>query len=130
MHEASNEYPQSADFAFGAMALDAGVAFDRKDYDTFLKISTAASEKQPNNPMVVAGVASALACKYAVTGDPAFRKQSEDTLAKAQQLAQRFSEDKASFEAYAERIRYRLATREIMDTKEYNRRFGKQEAKR
>jgi hypothetical protein len=75
-------------------------------------------------------MASALACKYAVTGDPAFRKQSEDTLAKAELLAQRSSEEKSAFEPLAERIRYRLATREILDTDEYNRRFGKQEAKR
>ena len=130
MHQASNEYPQSVALAFAAMALDGGAAFDRKDYDAFLKISMAESEKQPNDPMLVAGVASALACKYAVTGDPAFRKQSEDTLAKAQLLPLRSAAEKSGLDAYAERIRYRLATREIMDTKEYNRRFGKQEAKR
>jgi len=129
MHEASNEYPQSVDLAVAAMAMDGGVAFDRKDYDAFLRISTAELEKEPNNPAVVASVSSALACKYAVTGDPAFRKQSEDTLAKAQVLAQRSAEERSSFDSYSQRIRYRLATREIIDTKEYNRRFGKQEAK-
>jgi tetratricopeptide (TPR) repeat protein len=129
MHEASSEYPQSVDLAVSAMHLDAGVAFDRKDYDAFLRISTAELEKEPNNPAIVAGVSSAMACKYAVTGDPAFRKQSEDTLAKAQVLAQRSAEEKSSFDSYSQRIRYRLATREIIDTKEYNRRFGKQEAK-
>lgn len=130
MHEASDEYPQAADIAVAAMTLDGRAAFDRKDYDAFLRISSAELEKWPNDPSSMAGVASALACKYAITGDPAFRKQSEDTLEKARLLAQRSAEDKSNFEAYAERIRYRLATREILDTYEYNRRFGKQEAKR
>jgi hypothetical protein len=130
MHEASNEYPQSVDFAVLAMTLDGRAAFERKDYDAFLQISKAESDKWPNEPRPMAGVASALACKYAVTGDLVFRKQAEDTLKKAGALAQRSTEDKAEFDAYAERIRYRLATRQILDTNEYNRRFGKQEAKR
>jgi hypothetical protein len=130
MHEASNEYPQEVELAMAAMTLDGAAAFDRKDYDAFLKISISESEKQPNDPILVAGVASALACKYAVTGDPAFRKQSEDILAKAQLLPLRSSAEKSGLEAYTKRIRYRLATREIIDTREYERRFGKQEAKR
>lgn len=130
MHEASNEYPQSVVFAENAAILDGRAAFDRKDYDSFLEISKAASAKWPNDPQRIAGLASALACKYAVTGDQAFRKQSEDTLEKARLLAQRSPEEKTNFDAFAERIRYRLASREILDTEEYNRRFGKQEAKR
>ena len=80
-------------------------------------------EKTPDDPAAAGAVASALACKYAVTGDPEFRKQAEQMLDKAQTLAQQSPQSKASFDEYAERIRYRLQTREIIDKEEYDRRF-------
>src|SRR5262249_30452846 len=129
MHEASAEYPQSDGLAISAMTMDGRAAFERKDYDAFLQISRTGLEKWPNEPREAAGVASALACKYALTGDPQYRKQSEEMLDRAQVLSANSPEDKASFAEYSERIRYRLTTREILDTDEYNRRFRKQEAK-
>jgi hypothetical protein len=129
MHQASDEYPQAPELAASARTLDAGAAFDRKDYDGFLRISQDIWEKNPEDPAAAGAVASALACKYAVTGNPEFRKQAEQTLEKARALAQRSPEDKASFEEYAERIRYRLESREIIDKAEYDRRFRKKEAK-
>jgi hypothetical protein len=122
MREASNEYPQSSDLATSALSLEAGVAFSHKDYDGFLQISRTASEKSPEDPVQAGAVASALACKYAVSGDPEFRKQAEQMIEKARALA-RSPEDKANFEEYAERIRYRLDSRVIIDKTEYNRRF-------
>jgi len=123
MHEASNEYPESQTIALAALTLDSGAAFNRKDYDGFLRLSRTVMEKTPDDPTVVGAVASALACKYAVTGDPEFRRQAEEMLDKAQTLAQRSPESKNSFDEYAERIRYRLQTREIIDKEEYDRRF-------
>jgi hypothetical protein len=129
MREASNEYPQSQGLAASALGLEAGVAFDRKDYDTFLRLSQAALDRTPDNPIVAGQVASALACKYAVTGDPSFRNQAEQMLEKARALSQHSPEEKAAFEEYAERTRYRLQSRVIIDKPEYDRRF-RQEAKR
>ncbi len=123
MHQASREYPQSPVLATNALVLDGEVAFDRKDYDAALTVTKAALAKEPNSPMLMGWVASALASKYAVTGAPEFRTQSEAMLTKAESLSQRDPEVKANFEEYAERIRYRLATREIIDRDEYNRRF-------
>jgi hypothetical protein len=128
MREASNEYPQSEDLASGALALEGGVAFDHKDYDGFLRMYQAAWERHPEDSHLAGGVASALACKYAVTGDPEYRKQAEQMLEKARVLAQRSPEEKADFEEYAERTRYRLESRVIIDKPEYDRRF-RQEAK-
>jgi hypothetical protein len=129
MREASSEYPQSEDLALSALNLELGVAFNHKDYDTFLRLSEAVLARAPGDPMAAGGVASALACKYAVTGDPEYRKQAEQMLEKAKVLAQQSPQAKAAFEEYAERIRYRLESRVIIDKPEYDRRF-RQEAKR
>jgi len=130
MHEASSEYPEAPNLAISARTLDGFVAFDHKDYDAFLRISRAAVENDPQDSQAEATLASALACKYAVTGDPEFRKQTEDSLEKARVLAQRSPEDMASFTEYSERIRYRLESRQIIDKTEYDRRFRQKEAKR
>jgi hypothetical protein len=130
MHQASNEYPQSEELAGWAQTMDGHVAFDRKDYDTFLRLTQAALAKTPNDPGAEGFVASALACKYAVTGDPEFRRQTEELLARAQMHAQKSPEEMARFQEYAERIRYRLDSREIIDKAEYDRRFRQKEAKR
>jgi hypothetical protein len=129
MREASNEYPESASLGEMAVALEAGAAFDRKDYDGFLQLSRERLKRNPTDPSAMGSVASALACKYAVTGSLEFRSQAEQTLAQAQALAQGSSENKAAVEEYAERIRYRLETREIIDKDEYDRRFRRKEAK-
>jgi len=128
MHEASNEYPQSRDLAVAAMEYAAGIAFDHKDYDGFLRIYQAGLEKDPQDPSLIGGVASALACKYAVTGDLSYRKQAEQMLEKSRELSQQSPEDKARFEEFAERFHYRLESRVIIDKAEYDRRF-RQEAK-
>jgi hypothetical protein len=129
MREASNEYPQSPDLAESALNLESGVAFNHKDYDAFLRISKDLMNRFPSDAMAVGGVASALACKYAVTGDPSYRQQAEEMLEKARLLAQASPEQVAHFEEYSERIHYRLQSREIIDKPEYDRRF-RQEAKR
>jgi len=129
LRQASNEYPQSENFAAAALNLEISVAFNHKDYDSFLRLSQALLDRYPSDPNVVGGVASALACKYAATGDPSYRKQAEEMLEKARLLALGSPEQKAHFEEYAERINYRLQSRVIIDKPEYDRRF-RQEAKR
>jgi hypothetical protein len=98
----------------------AGVAFGHKDYDAFLAKAKDIAARQPDDARSVATVASALACKYAATGDPSFRKEALDQLAKAAALAERGSRD---FEEYAERIHHRLETREIITREEFERRY-------
>ncbi len=72
-------------------------------------------------------LADALAYKYAVTGDPAFRTRAEEMLEKARQLAASSPEALQRYKEYEERIRYRLKTRQIIDPKEYDRRFHPEE---
>src|SRR5262249_37828271 len=104
------------------------LAFNRKDYDAFLRLSQAFRDREPDNPMAIGGVASALACKYAVTGDHQYRTQAEQMLEKARVQAQS-PEEKAAVEEYAQRIRYRLGARGIIAEQELRHRFS-QEGKR
>jgi hypothetical protein len=71
---------------------------------------------------MAAEVSSALAAKWAATGDAAYRSQAEEMLGKAQSLAVSDT-DKTEYREYSERIRYRIESREIIDKPEYDRRF-------
>jgi hypothetical protein len=127
MSEAAALYPESRALSDGADYYTERIVIDRawkkKDYDTFVAIAMTAMQKHPGDPSRIASAASAQACKYAVTGDPQFRKRAEELLAQAQALSEKSAEDRASFQEYAERIRYRLESREIIERDEYDRRF-------
>lgn len=129
MNEASQEYPQAENLGTMAAVFNARAAFYSKDYDAALKFSDAAWHRNPNDPNLSASLASALACKYAVTGDPQFRTQAEQMLAKARELSDRSPADHAAYLQYSPRIVYRLESRQIIDNAEYDRRFGQKGAK-
>ena len=124
MHEAAAAYPEAPGLALAADWYDGGAAYERKDYDTFLAISQK-QWKHASTSETAAVVASAFACKYAVTGDPSYRKQAEEMLHSANDLAQSDQKALQSYQEYAERILYRLNSREIIDKQEYDRRFRK-----
>jgi tetratricopeptide (TPR) repeat protein len=60
-----------------------GAAFNSKDYDRFLDKAQASLQETPQDRSAVAMVASAYACKYAVTGDQQFRDKALEMLKKA-----------------------------------------------
>jgi hypothetical protein len=122
MHEAAAQYPQAAGLVFGAEMFDAGAAFERKDYDTFLAIAQKQWKENPGSE-TAASVASALACKYAATSDPTYKTQSENMLQESERRNSQDPEAKKAFQEYAERIRYRLESRQIISKSEYDRRF-------
>jgi hypothetical protein len=99
-----------------------GVAFNNKDYDKFLKLAIAVNDKNPNDPALIAQVASAYACKYAVTGDEQFKQQSLDFLRKSKTMAEKQGVADTSQE-YEDRILYRLETRHIIDRKDFVEKF-------
>jgi hypothetical protein len=68
-------------------------------------------------------LASALSCKYAVTGDVSYRRRSEEALAKALQFAQSDPETLKVIQEFVDRNKYRLETRQIITKTEYDRRF-------
>lgn len=95
-----------------------GIAFDEGNYDEFLRLAEEHKAAQPTDPMRVAGVASAHACKYAETGDDAFRREALELLAQSHQLG-----DSPELADYDMRIRHRLHSREIIKRDEFLRRF-------
>jgi tetratricopeptide repeat protein len=122
MHEAAIMYPELPDLAFAAESLEEGVAFVRKDYDAFLAIAQK-QWKEHAIAQTAAALSSALACKFAITGDSSYRQQSEEMLEKARQLAQGNAESLKVLDEFAERNRYRLESRQIISKAEYDRRF-------
>jgi tetratricopeptide (TPR) repeat protein len=123
MREAATLYPELPFLAATADSLDATGAFERRDYDGFLEIAQRAWKNHPDSSEFAGMLASALACKYAVTGEQAFRTRSEEMLARARQLAASSPQAKERQQDLEERTRYRLESRQIIDIDEYNRRF-------
>jgi len=122
MHEAAVTYPEMPGLAFAAESYDEGVAFLKHDYDAFLAIAEK-QWKQQNLPETAAAVASALACKYAMTADIIYRQRSEEMFKTARQLAQGNVDALKGLDEFEERNYYRLESRTIISKQEYDRRF-------
>jgi hypothetical protein len=97
-----------------------GIAFNKRDYDRFLELSKQLATQVPDGPLPAGEVASAYACKFATTGKPEFKSESLKWLDQAKKLA---GEESKEFKAYENRIKHRLATREIITHQEFEKRF-------
>lgn len=97
----------------------AGVAFDAKDFDGFLATAKKLISKEPDVHFSYAMLASAYACKYAVTSDTAFREQAMAALDRAKAM----SGGNPSFKEYEQRILHRLNTQEILTPQEFHKKF-------
>jgi hypothetical protein len=117
---AHRTYPQDRRLEGTLRQAEAGAAFNRHDYALFLEKEKAVAALDPTDPVAAAGVASALACQYAVSGDEALKSASLAQLKKAAALVKG---DRAWFDEYETRILHRLETREIITRAEYARRF-------
>jgi len=98
---------------------DMGVAFDTKDYARMVKSAKEIVELNPDETMAKLSLASAYACLFAATGDEAARKESLSRLPSEDERATLSPEE----QKYVNRIEYRLATRDIILSKEFDRRF-------
>ena len=123
LRQAVTEYPEMAQLATAIPYFEAGSAFNRKDYDRYLAIAEGIWKAQPNSANAAGELAGALACKYAVTGDPSYRERSEEMIAKARLLSQGDQAAEESEQEYAERLKHRMNTREIINKQEYDRRY-------
>lgn len=97
-----------------------GLAFNNRDYDTFMTISKELSDKNPEGAYYQAQLASAYACKYAVTGDLQYKNSSLECLAAVDKMP---TKGPAQDVEYKQRILYRLQTREIISPEEFHKRF-------
>ena len=104
---------------------EAGIAFNKKDYDGFLAKAQEILRMKPGDPNSLGQVASAHACKYAVTGDEKHKQEAIRYLEEAKKIAS--SAGDPDFKEYEERIRHRIETREIISKEEYDRKFRKAE---
>lgn len=129
IQQARMVYPEWQYLAEVEDELQSGVAFESRDYDRFLSLEEERLKKDPNSTMTLGGVASALACKYAVTGDDQYKTRAEEMLQRAQIASQRDAKEQERFVEYYERIRYRLDSREILTKKEYDQRFRPEQQK-
>ncbi len=121
LREAAVLLPELPDLAEGVEIMEASAAFEQKDYEGFIK----ASEKiwnEKHDSASAAMLASAIACRYATGGVAAERKSAEEMLNTAGQLATT-DEEREALAEYTPRIRHRLDSREIIDRKEFNRRY-------
>ncbi len=122
MHEAASDYPEMPGLRIAAENFDAGAAFDRGDFDTYLSISEN-QWKQEAGPGTAMALANALACKYVLTGIIPFRERSMDMIAKSKELAGGDAETLKALDEYIPLITYRIENRQIISKQEYNRRF-------
>lgn len=129
LQSARRIYPEWKTLAMVEPQYEAGFAFSQGNFDRFLEIEREQAERYPDEPMMIAGLASAQACKFAETGNETFRSAALSSLEKAKSLSAASKDDMAEYEEYAERINYRLKTRQVINTVEYNRRFHPEKLK-
>jgi hypothetical protein len=122
IEKAERDYPEWDVPHQQTRALKIDIAFNHQDYDQFLSLAEDDFNAEPKSPLRAAQLASAFACKYAVTGDSQFLADSQKFLDQARQLSTT-NEAQASFQEYAERIEHRLKSREIIDKPEYDKRY-------
>lgn len=122
IRSAAAKYPQFPYIDLLIDRYDGSLAFAKKDYDKFFSIADKDWQELPT-PSTAAMLSSALACKYAVTGDQQLRRRSEEMLAKSREMAHGDAESLKNIAEFEERLKYRLETREIITKNEYDRRF-------
>ncbi len=122
MHAAAADYPQFPNIALALNYYDGGVAFTKKEYDTFLSLAMKNWDLL-QSAWTALSMVSALDCKYAVTGDTQYRDRSEEMMAKARQMAAGNKEMMDRLAEFEDRHKYRLETRKIITKDEYDRRF-------
>jgi tetratricopeptide (TPR) repeat protein len=102
------------------LTVESAIAFEDRDFDRFYELQKKSLAAAPQDPMKLAGVASALACKFAVSGDEAARNECLRYLEQAEKLA---GPDRRRFEFYKQRILQRLDSREIISPEEFAHRY-------
>jgi tetratricopeptide (TPR) repeat protein len=96
-----------------------GEGFDNGDYELFLSATLENLENDFGSAMSWAYVASAYACLYAESGNDSMKHHAREHLQKARELDSTVAEMKN----YYNMIEYRLYAKEIIDSKEFDRRF-------
>jgi tetratricopeptide (TPR) repeat protein len=102
------------------LTVESAIAFEDRNFDRYLALQEKSLAASPQDPMKLAAVASALACKFAVSGNEAARNDCVRYLEQAQKFA---GPDRGRFEFYKQRILHRLDSREIISAEEFAHRY-------
>jgi predicted DCC family thiol-disulfide oxidoreductase YuxK len=123
MDEAAREYPENRHLRFTADYYEGTVAFDRKDYDMYLRLAEESARQNPGGPTAAVWLANARATKYAVSGNPDDKVRATEAIGMAEGLARSaVGADNKEVTATLDRIRFRITSREILSPEEYERR--------
>jgi hypothetical protein len=107
-----------------ALQAELGAAFDDKRYDVMLEKALALAALLPDDRSTKYHLASAYACRYAETGDPGLKDKSLEALAAGDKTPDKGAElDQAAYDDFRQRLLFRLATREIINKKQFAERF-------
>lgn len=102
-----------------------GSAFEHKKFPRALALSRELLQSDPQDVELRLGVASMAAALYADQGDAAAKAEAEQTLAQVgASIAKAPAGEKATLEYEIKRVRHRLETRQILNRKEYQKKFG------
>jgi hypothetical protein len=98
---------------------ESAAAYEQHDYARMLTKVLECQKLAPQDPMVELAVASACSCLFAETSNDDFRRDALEHIDASRKLGQPNDE----LLAYEDRIRYRLASRKIIDKREFDRQF-------
>lgn len=96
-----------------------GASYDRKDYQTMLQKAQELQAAKPTEGQTAMMVASAAACVYANTGEGSDLATADEWIKKAREIG--FNGPPA--DEYEDRIRHRLATRQIVKKADFEKQF-------
>jgi len=113
-------YPEASAFQTARDIIRAGLLFSTGNYAGFTEHANRLRAAYPENAQITLMVSSGLAAQYAASGDEQLAAESRRTLEAG--LALGSEDEQSALTLYAERIRHRLATREIIEAHEYERR--------
>ena len=120
--EAAESYPEVEGLKTARDVAEANLAFERHDYASFTAKARRLHEAHPEDPGLQMMFASGLAAQYAASGDESFMVSAHRELEQALAAAGSQPNPEPELADYAERIRHRLATKEILTKEEYERR--------
>ena len=130
LDEAQKTFPNWNIYPEYQQEIDANKAFLQKDWDGYAAIRKQQLDEYPKNAFVMAGYTSALAAKYAATGDESLKQAALHELEETKVTANGNKKAEEMYSEFSPRIEHRLRTRLIIDKAEYDGRFRPELAKK
>jgi hypothetical protein len=100
------------------LTMEISKCFDEKDWGLMSRKADKLMEMDPEDPLAILQYASSLACVWAAEGDASSRDKSRELIEKVRGMD--VGDDRDEIIRYIDRIEYRLRTRKIIDSDEYD----------